>query len=103
MVDKNPSTNPSGRVLYYAVQNCEKDDTFIFGSNKELIVNQGTNKCVNEEPATTTLLYTYNESSKELIIDGIKYTIAEESKDQIKYYTYIPSATGNDYLVFLLE
>ncbi|MBD1397171.1 hypothetical protein H9Q13_08350 [Pontibacter sp. JH31] len=103
MVDKNPATNPAGRILYYAVQNCQKDDTFRFGANKALTINQGANKCVNNEPATTTVSYTYNETNKELIIDSFKYTLAEESKAQIKYYAPMSSQTGYDYIVYLLE
>jgi hypothetical protein len=103
MTDKNPSTNPSGRILYYAVQNCEKDDTFKFDLNKELKINLGSTKCETNEPATKTVSYSYNESNKQLVIDGYGYTVAEESKSQIKYYAPLASSLGYDYIVFLLE
>ena len=103
MVDKNPSTNPYGGVQYYPVQNCEKDDTFKFGSNNKLAINQGTNKCNSNEPATKTVSYSYTDSNKELIIDGTKYIVAEESKAQIKYYAPVPTSGGFSNVVFLLE
>lgn len=32
-----------------------------------------------------------------------KYTLAEESGSQIKYYASIPTGTGYEYLIFLLQ
>jgi hypothetical protein len=97
--DKNPSTNLQGTTLYYAVQNCEKDDTFKFGSDGNLILNRGTDKCESNE----TQNYTLDRTKKELIINGNKFTLAEESSDQIKYYAAIPQASGFSYLIYLLR
>jgi hypothetical protein len=101
LVDKNTSTNPPGRIVYYAVLNCQKEDTFRFGSDGTLTINQGTDKCDNNESVYKTVAYTKN--NKDLILDGVKFTLAEESKTQIKYYAPLPPATGYDYMVYLLE
>lgn len=99
MVDKNPSND----IQYYPVRNCEKDDTYKFGSNNNLLNEQGTNKCYINEPAIKTVSYSYNQKDKELIIEGVKYTLAEESKTQIKYYAPVLFHHGYGYVVFLLE
>lgn len=101
--DKNTSTNPKGTTLYNAVQNCEKDDTSKFGSDGNLILNRGTDKCDPNETQTVTQIYTIDRATKELIINGNKFTLAEESSDQTKYYAVIPQASGFAYLVYLLE
>ena len=101
--DKNPSTNPSGRILYYAVRNCEKDDTFQFTLDGKLIINRSADKCDPDELQNETQSYTLNRAAKELVIHGIKFTLAEESGSQIKYYAPLGSGTGYDYLVFVLQ
>lgn len=101
--DKNPSTNPAGTVLYYPVQNCEKDDTFKFGTDGNLILNRNAAKCDQSESQIETKAYTLNRTTKEFVIDGTKFTLAEESNSQIKYYAPIPTPTGFQYLVYLLQ
>jgi len=101
--DNNPSTNPSDNVIYYVVQNCEKDDTFKFNSDGKLALNRNTDKCDESETQNVTQTYTINRTKKELVIEGTKYTLAEETNSQIKYYTVIPSATGLQYQIFLLQ
>ena len=101
--DKNPSTNPAGTILYYAVKNCEQDDIFKFGLDGNLILNRSTDKCDQTELQTETQTYTINRTTKELIINGTKFTLAEESGSQIKYYASIPAVTGFQYLIYLLQ
>jgi hypothetical protein len=101
--DKNPATNPSGRILYYAVQNCEKDDTYEFELDGKLLVNRNADKCDPNELQNETQSYSLNRATKELIINGNKFTLAEESRRQIKYYAPMNSGTGYDYIVFLLQ
>ena len=103
LIDKNPSTNPSNNVVYYAVQNCEKDDTFKFNSDGKLLLNRNTNKCDQSETQNITQSYTINKEKKELVIDGTIYILAEETSSQIKYYSVMPSATGFQYQIFLLQ
>lgn len=103
MVDKNQSSNPPGRVLYYAVLNCEKDDTCQFSSNGTLKISRGADKCESSEAISETVSYAYDKSSKELTIDGTKYKLAEESGSQIKYYAPLPYSTNYEYMVFLLQ
>lgn len=101
--DKNPSTNPQGEVIYYPVQNCEKDDTFKFSTDGSLLVNHGTIKCESNELQNETQTYSLDRTKKELIINGIKFTLAEESSEQIKYYSVITQTSGFRYLIFLLQ
>jgi outer membrane lipoprotein-sorting protein len=101
--DKNNLTNPSGRILYAAVLSCQKDDAYKFNSDGTLSITSGTEKCITNELANKNVTYSHNEITKELMIDGIKYTLAEESEDQIKYYAALPSESGSDYIVFMLE
>lgn len=103
LTDKNPSTNPPGKVLYSPVQNCEKDDTFKFATDGSFIINRSTEKCDLDESQNETDTYTLNRTTRELVISGVRYILAEESSNQIKYYVTIPSQTGYDYLVFLLQ
>lgn len=103
LIDKNSSSNPTGQILYYAVLDCEKDDSYRFGTDGKLTINRGTNKCNNAELSTEVVNYTYNSSNKELIIKGIKYVVADESVVQLKYYTAIPNASGIQYLIYLFN
>jgi hypothetical protein len=103
LTDKNSSSNPSRQILYYAVLECEKDDSYSFGTDGKLTINRGTIKCNNAELSTEIVNYTYHSSTKELIIKGVKYTVADESALQLKYYTAIPNATGFQSLIFLFN
>ncbi len=103
LIDKNPSTNPEGDVIYYAVRDCEKDNTFKFDTKGELIINKNDEKCKPNEPQIEIENYSINRAEKQLIINGIEYTLAEESENQIKYYSAISTETGYEYLIFLLQ
>ncbi len=103
IIDKNTATNPSGRVMYNAVLDCELDDTYRFSSNNILTIEQGIDKCDSNEPASRSVSYAYDRESKTLSIDGTSYTLAEKSANQIKYYAPLPAVSGYDFMVFLLE
>jgi hypothetical protein len=105
VVDKNPSTNPTGYEIGYAiVSDCDKDDTFKFDSDGNLIINRNANKCDQNELQTENVTYYLDRTTKEFTIDGIKYTLAEESKSQIKYYILVPSGVSfGKYAIFLLQ
>ncbi len=104
IVDLNQSTNPSGIVSYEIVHDCDKDDTYKFNPDGNLIINRNTEKCDQNELQTEIFNYTINRTTKELVIDGINYTLAEESQSQIKYYAKIPSGTYfSQNLIFLLQ
>jgi hypothetical protein len=103
-VDKNSLTNPQqGNVLYYSPNNCERDDSFQFSSNNQLLLNRGLTKCDPNEPPNEAKTYSLNRTTNELIIDGIKYFLVEESPNQLKYYRNIPAGSGFNYLVYILE
>ena len=101
--DLNPATNPQAPVLYYAVQNCEKDDTFTFGSNGLLVVDKNAEKCNQDEPRTETQSYSLNRPTMQLVIGSTTYTLAEATDKQIKYYAVVPTPSGFQHLVFLLQ
>ena len=101
--DKNIYSNPSGRILYAAVSNCQQDDIYDFKPDGTLSITKGTERCNVVELASEVQTYSYNKRTKELTINGIKYKLAEESEDQIKYFAALPAESGSDYMVFLLE
>lgn len=104
LTDQNPSTNPTGGTLMlHAVQQCELDDTFNFGTNGDLTINRGANKCDPNEAATDVVAYTIDRVNHVLTIDGTTFTLAEESPTQIKYYAALPGNSAGNYMVFLLE
>ncbi len=100
MKDLNPSTNPPGNIIYYAVKNCEQDDTFKFDSNS-LTINDNQNKCGEEE--IKSVPYKIDRKKKEITINNQIYKIAEETKNQIKYYAPVPHSSGYDFEIFLLQ
>ena len=101
--DMNPTTNPQGPIQYYAVLNCEKDDTFKFNTDGSLIIDRKDDKCDQNEIRIENLPYSLNQQSKELIIGNTRYTLVEESDKQIKYYAVVPTTNGFQYLIFLLQ
>ncbi len=107
MVDKNmstnPVTNPAGNVLYYAPQDFEKDDTFKFSDDGKLTINRGTLKASNDQPQTEVQSYSFVSATQQLTINGEKYTLVEQNKTQLKYYTLLPPVSGFRYLIFIFE
>ncbi|MBP1616809.1 MAG: hypothetical protein H6Q14_636 [Bacteroidetes bacterium] len=103
VIDKKPTSNPAGKILYDAILECEKDDTFTFNADNTLTIHKGLNKCDPTDSNSRVVKYSYDNQKNELIIDGIKYTLSEVSNGQIKYYLPIAHATGYDYLVYILE
>ena len=101
--DQNPSTNPPGDVRYSPVKDCEDDDLFTFNTKGQLIIKRGDHKCNPDEATKAILQYTINRKEQTLTINGIHYTLAEESKNQIKFYTPIPTGSGVEYLIYLLQ
>lgn len=99
--DKNTSTNPKGDVLYQAISDCQKDDLYNFNADGTFKIDNGTEKC--EPTEEKTVAGTYNVINKEIVIKGVKFTLAEASADQVKYYTAIASGSGYTYVVFLLQ
>ena len=102
-VDRNTSTNPAINVLYYASQDFEKDDTFKFGTDGKLTINRGALKSSVDQQQIEVQNYTFVSATQQLTINGEKFTLAEQSKTQLKYYATLPNATGNQYLIFIFE
>jgi hypothetical protein len=101
--DKNAATNPPGSVFYLFASPCELDDTYSFETNGNLKITSGASACFSGEAPEINKSYSLNRSNKELIIDGNKYTLAEETKEQLKYYSPAPSVTGFQYVVYIFE
>lgn len=99
--DQNPSTNPQGEVLYQPISDCQKDDVFSFNADGTFKIDNGTEKCEPTEAKTET--GTYSVANKEIIIKGTKYTLAEASATQVKYYTAVASGSGFVYVIVLLQ
>lgn len=100
LTDLNPSSNPKGKTIYYAVKDCEKDDTLKFDSNS-LTISENDNKCGEKE--IISVHYTIDREKKEITINNQTYKIAEETENQIKYYSVISSSTGYDFLIYLFQ
>ena len=104
VVDLNSLTNPSGEILYEPVPDCVKDDSFRFNSDGIILINRNSNKCDQNELQNESLSYSIDRTEKELIIDGITYTLLEESHNQIKYSAFVPNGTSfGRNLIFLLQ
>lgn len=99
MKDLNASTNPSGTNFYFAVPECEQDDTFLFREDGTMIRNYGPKKCDGETTANKTVPFSFNKQTKELIIDGVKYKVVEENKTQFKYVLVTITGTA----IYLLQ
>lgn len=98
--DKNVRTNPppaiysSQVVAYKPWFACELDDTYKFNKNGTLVITHNAEKCDGEVNATTVLTYTLDLETKDLVIDGIKYTLCEVSPFQLKYSATISHVSG---------
>ncbi|WP_379083883.1 hypothetical protein [Pedobacter sp. UC225_65] len=99
--DKNTNTNPKGDILYQPISDCQKDDVYSFNADGTFKIDNGTEKC--EPTEQKTINGTYHTVNKEIIINGMKYTLAEASADQVKYYAPVAIGTGYAYVVFLLQ
>lgn len=104
-VDKNPSTNPKGKTEYWKVSGCLMADVFHFYNNGTYEVKNPNNGCVwgNSEKLK------FNLSLNEIYFGtSDKFTIAEISKNQIKFYMPLnplerPDEKIPDYIVVILE
>lgn len=99
-VDKNASTNPKGKIVYYPGTCTE--ETYQFKENGVLnILIQDPNSCFLNKP--DDVAGTYNLVGKELNYGGRTYKILEISPNQIKFYVAVPSSLDYDAVVYLLE
>ncbi|RZL36648.1 MAG: hypothetical protein EOO96_06590 [Pedobacter sp.] len=103
LADLNVSTNPSGTNAYYAVLECEQDDVFTFRADGTMFRAYGSKKCNGSTDINKTVAYSFNKQTKELTIDGTKYTVLEENKSQFKYSITVSGTTGNSQLIYLLQ
>ena len=103
LTDLNTRTNPSGNNTYYAVLECEQDDTFTFKTDGTMVRTFGSKKCDGDTGTSKTINYSYNKETKELTIDGIKYTVAEENRSQLKYTLTTPATSGVSNKIYLLQ
>jgi len=103
-VDRDSTSNPDGRILYYDVSDCQNDDEFRFDAAGKLRINRGVKICTSDQQRYELMNYDYDAETKQLTMGGFTYTVAQVSGDQIKYYARLNfNATGYNYLVFLLQ
>lgn len=103
LTDLNTHTNPSGNNTNYAVLDCEKDDTFTFKTDGTMVRVFGAKKCDGDTGTSKTVKYSFNKDTKELVIDGVKYTVVEENKSQLKYVLVTTAASGTSNIIYLLQ
>lgn len=103
LTDLNTHTNPAGNNSYYAVLECEKDDTFTFKTDGTMVRTFNSKKCDGDVGAFKTVNYSFNKDTRELTIDGVKYAVTEENKSQLKYVLVTPAATGANNRIYLLQ
>ena len=102
--DKDSTYKPFPDYVRAFWEMSDKDEMmYDYSGNGFGLVNKGAIKCEQNETQNTTQTYSLNRTTKEFTINGTKYILAEESNSQIKYYTTIPSGTGFQYLIFLLQ
>lgn len=102
--DINTLTNPSGsNNVYFAAPKCEQDDTFTFKTDGTVLRSYGNTKCDGNTATSKTVNYSFNKTTKELVIDGVKYTVTEENKTQFKFYAVVPNASGFNNVIYLLQ
>lgn len=99
--DRSQDTNPAAaEILYYAVQECEKDDTYRFQTDGKLIKASGTQKCADNQPVSETLDYNMDVGSGQISVNGIKYKLLDLSENQLKYSAPLP---GGKSIVYIFE
>ncbi|SOD14541.1 hypothetical protein [Pedobacter xixiisoli] len=103
LTDLNTHTNPAGNNSYYAVLECEKDDTFTFKADGTMVRTFGAKKCDESKETSKIVNYSFNKDTRELTIDGVKYSVAEENKSQLKYILTTSGTTGVSNKIYLLQ
>ncbi|SHE45657.1 hypothetical protein [Pedobacter caeni] len=99
-VDKNVSTNPKGKIVYYP-GDC-LDYTYQFKENGVLnIIKDDPNNCFLSKQ--DDVVGTYNLADKELKYEGRIYKILEITPNQIKFYIDAPTSADYNSVVYLLE
>lgn len=97
-IDKNVSSNPVGKIYYYE-ENCN-DFTYQFGINNSLKILKEKG-CYVYKPDDVS--GKYDLSAMEITYEETTYKIAEITTDQVKFYQKLPSSSGYDYVVYLLQ
>jgi hypothetical protein len=100
LVDGNPASNPSGKIMYFPALQCQLDDRLSFNRNNQLSYNVGQVSCENED-GNQTLDYKVDFNAKTITIDNKVLKIAELSSTRLKLYSVLPDVTGYSALVYL--
>ncbi|RZK90602.1 MAG: hypothetical protein EOO98_07995 [Pedobacter sp.] len=106
-VDKNPSTNPKGKIVYREPWGCELDDRFSFYANGTYEVKNPDSKCMSQADGFKNNKFNINLNEFYLGSSSVG-TIAEISKNQLKFYfklntVDVPDPAAPDYVVMILE
>lgn len=103
LTDLNKHTNPSGTPNYYPVLECEKDDTFTFKTDGTMVRTFGAKKCGDSKETSKTVNYSFDKDTRALTIDGVKYSVLEENKSQLKYVLATATTMGVSNEIYLLQ
>ena len=101
--DTNPSSNPTGEIIYSPLMACAADDTYYFSSDGKLTINHGEKRCTESEEKEVVVDYFYNKKNNTLTINGENYTVIEITDTQIKYCKAIEGTNGFTYLIYVLQ
>ena len=74
--DNEGNITGSTNDIFAMLDNCEKDDTHKFNSDKSLITDEGMTKCDSSDPQKTNGTWIFN-------VDETSLTITEEGESQI--------------------
>lgn len=84
--DKNPSTNPPGLIRNLVLFDCQYDDTYLFGQDGSVLVDNGDVTCLEDYPRQEKQEYVINKGTNSLTIASYPYHVAEISEVQLKLY-----------------
>lgn len=101
--DKNPSTNPSGEIVYVAMPACALDDVYKFGIYNQLKVDRGEEKCDPGEERGFDTNYSVDFPTGKVVFEDKEYTLAEVSATQLKFYQTTTLPAGQSHLVLIFE
>ncbi|WP_345953748.1 hypothetical protein [Mucilaginibacter sp. PAMB04168] len=100
--DSNTSTNlKTGNNVYYAVQDCQKDDVYAFSKSNELFIDFKNTVCNPSENSKSN--FVFDKTNRKITIAGVTYTVLELSEKRLKYTVAVPTASGVNNIIYLFE
>lgn len=102
-IDRNASINPQGNFTYYAIPDCETDDTYQFTEDSKLSLDRGQKKCQPAEVSPELTSYILDLPNGKITVRNVTYILLEIAPNQLKYY--LPTAPGSEYsaIVYMFQ